>query len=299
MASEAIVGIDLGGTNVRAGRVLEGEIERLASRRISADAPEERVLEEIFESVDRVWDGSVGGIGCGVPSLVDVDRGIVYSVENIPSWREVALKERLEERYGVDAFINNDANAFAVGELHFGKARGYRDVVAMTIGTGLGAGIVIDGRLHSGSNCGAGEIGAMPRRRRQIEHYCSGAFFQREAGEPGDRTFARAERGDPEALRLFHRFGVELGHAVLVALYAYDPELVVLGGSISKAYRFFEEGLRERLRDFAYPHALARLTLTVSEIENVAVLGAAALYLDARRRSGARADRDPTREVSA
>ena len=289
MAGKAIVGIDLGGTNVRAGRVLGGTIQELATRRISAQAPEDQILQEIFESVDRVCDDSVDGIGCGVPSLVDVDRGIVYTVENIPSWREVALKEKLEERYGVDAFINNDANAFAVGELHFGKARGYRDVVALTIGTGLGAGIVIDGRLHSGRNCGAGEIGAIPHRDHTIEHYCSGEFFQREAGEPGDRAFARAARGEEDALRLFHGFGLELGHALLTVIYAYDPELIVLGGSISKAYRFFEGGMRERLKSCAYQHSLERLTITVSEIENVAVLGAAALYLDARRQSRHRA----------
>jgi glucokinase len=283
MGSGALVGIDLGGTNVRAGRVRGATIEDLATRRISSQAAADRILREILESVDRVFDDSVVGIGCGVPSLVDVDRGIVYTVENIPSWREVPLKERLQERYGVDAFINNDANAFAVGELHFGKARGYRDVVALTIGTGLGAGIVIDGRLHSGSNCGAGEIGAIPHRGSTIEHYCSGQFFHREAGEPGDLVFARAERGEEEALRLFHRFGRELGGAILTVLYAYDPELIVLGGSISKAYRMFEEGMRGRLRGFAYQHALERLTIAVSEIENVAVLGAAALYLDARR----------------
>ena len=134
------------------------------------------------------------------------------------------------------------------------------------------------------SICGAGEIGAMPHRGHKIESYCSGEFFEREAGEPGHLTFARAERGDEEAQRLFHRFGLELGHAILTVLYAYDPELLVLGGSISKAYRWFEAGMRERLKGFAYPHALDRLTITVSETENVAVLGAAALYLDARRR---------------
>jgi glucokinase len=282
MASGAIVGVDLGGTNVRAGRVHGMEIEDLAARPISAQAAEALILQEIFETVDRVFDHSVVGIGCGVPSLVDVERGVVYSVENIPSWREVPLKEKLEERYGVDAFINNDANAFAVGELHYGKARGHRDVVALTIGTGLGAGIVIDGRLHSGNNCGAGEIGAMPHRGHKVETYCSGEFFQREAGEPGHVIFARAERGEEEALRLFHRFGVELGHAILILLYSYDPELIVLGGSISKAYGLFENGMRERLKGYAYQHALEQLTITVSETENVAVLGAAALYLDAR-----------------
>jgi glucokinase len=290
MASGAIVGIDLGGTNVRVGRVRGVAIEDLAERRISSQAPEDRVLEELLATVDRVFDDSVEGIGCGVPSLVDVDEGIVHEVENIPSWREVHLKRRLEDRYGVDAFVNNDANAFAVGETHFGLGRGHRNLVGMTLGTGLGAGVVIDGRLYTGRNCGAGEIGKMPYREHSIQYYCAGPFFLREAGEPGIVLFERASSGDDEALALFRRFGFEVGHAVMTVLFAYDPELVVLGGGISKAYSLFEAGMRDRLRQYPYQHALERLTIAVSEVENIAVLGAAALYLDARQAGDGSAD---------
>ena len=284
MASEAIIGVDLGGTNVRVGVVRGRSIEAQYSRRISGHASEDQVLEETFDSVDRVFDQEVVGIGCGVPSVVDVERGIVYTVENIPSWREVHLKARLEERYGVEAFINNDANAFAVGELHFGKGRGFRDIVGLTIGTGLGAGLVLDGRLYSGRNCGAGEIGEIPYRDHKIEYYCSGEFFRREAGEPGDVVYARAQKGETEAVRLFETFGYEVGHAVMTVLYAYDPEIVIFGGSISKAFPLFVGGMRKRLERFAYQHALERLTIAVSEAADIAVLGAAALYLDARGR---------------
>jgi glucokinase len=285
MAGDVIVGVDLGGTNVRAAAVRGGEIIKRAVRRISGKAAEEVVLGEIFETVDEVVGAGVAGIGIGVPSVVDVERGIVYSVENIPAWREVPLKDRLESRYGCPAYVNNDANAFALGEYYFGKGRGYRNMVAVTIGTGLGSGIIIDGRLYSGPNCGAGEIGSIPYRDATVERYAAGQFFEHEAGVGGDVVFERAERGDPEALRLFHTFGLELGHAILTILYAYDPELIVLGGSISRAYRFFEAGMRERLKSFAYQHALARLVIACSEVEDVALLGAAALYLDAGKRS--------------
>jgi glucokinase len=282
MAGEAILGIDLGGTQVRVGKVRAGEIQRREANRISGHERAEVVLGEIFRAIDPVFDGEVIGIGCGVPSVVDVERGVVYNVENIPSWQEVPLKDELESRYGVPAYINNDANAFATGELHFGKGRGYRNLVGLTLGTGLGAGVIIGGRLYSGANCGAGEIGAIPYREHTIEHYCAGPFFERRAGVSGEVLSRRAGEGDAEALRLFEAFGCELGYAIMVVLYAYDPELIVLGGSISRALPWFEKGMRERLAEYAYQHALERLRIEASEIEHVALLGAAALYLDAR-----------------
>lgn len=285
MAGEVIVGVDLGGTNVRAAAVRDGKIVARAVRRISGKAAEEVVLGQIFETIDEVIAGEVSGIGIGVPSVVDVERGIVYAVENIPAWREVPLKDKLESRYGCAACVNNDANAFALGELHFGKGRGYRNMVGLTIGTGLGAGIIIDGRLYGGPNCGAGEIGSIPYRDATVEHYAAGQFFQHEAGVGGDVVFERAQRGDAGAVRLFHAFGLELGHAILTILYAYDPELIVLGGSIARAFPFFEGGMRERLKSFAYQHALKRLVIACSENEDVAILGAAALYIDAAGRT--------------
>ncbi len=290
MAGEAIVGVDLGGTSVRAAAVRDGKIVKRAVRRISGKAAEEVVLGEVFETIDEVVGGGVAGIGIGVPSVVDVERGIVYAVENIPAWRAVPLKDRLEARYGCPAYVNNDANAFALGELHFGKGRDYRNMVGLTIGTGLGAGIIIDGRLYSGPNCGAGEIGAIPYRDATIERYAAGQFFEHEAGVGGEVVFERAQRGEAEAVRLFHAFGLELGHAILTILYAYDPELIMLGGSIARAFPFFDGGMREKLKSFAYQHALKKLVIACSENKDVATLGAAALYIDAAGRSGS-ADR--------
>jgi glucokinase len=289
-SADAIVGVDLGGTSVRAGKVQGGKVTRHARRRISGDAAEEVVLAEIFATVDEVIDDEVAGIGCGVPSVVDVERGIVYSVEHIPSWREVRLKDAFEARYGRPATINNDANAFALGELHFGAGRGFRHLVAITLGTGVGSGVIVDGRLYSGANCGAGEIGSIPYRDATIETYCASHFFHRRAGVGGDVVFERARQGDAAAISLFHEYGRELGVAVTTVLYCFDPELIVFGGSIAKAFPLFEPGLREALAGFAYQHALGRLKIACSEISDSAILGAAALHIDdqARRRDARR-----------
>jgi glucokinase len=281
MAAGAIVGVDLGGTSVRAARVVGGAVVARAARPVPSAAAAEVVLAAVLDTAAEVLDASVAGIGCGVPSVVDVERGIVYTVEHIPSWREVPLRDAFERRFGVPAAINNDANAFAVGELHFGAGRGFRHMVGVTLGTGVGAGVVIDGRLYSGANCGAGEIGALPYRDSTLEQHCASHFFTRAAGVGGDAVCARAAGGDAEALRLLHAYGREVGHAVTVVLYAFDPELVVLGGSIARAFPYFADGMRERLREFAYQHALARVRIVPSALADAALLGAAALFLDA------------------
>jgi len=282
MDSQPILGIDLGGTNIRLGKVRGSSLESHHARRISSQAEEEQVLAEVFQAIDTVMDDETVAIGCGVPSVVDVQTGVVRAVENIPSWREVPLRAKLEGRYGLPVLVNNDANVFALGELHFGRGRGVNNMVGMTLGTGLGTGVIIDGRLYCGANCGAGEIGSIPYRDGVIETYCSGQFFEREFGESGEAIFERAQQGDEEALQHFEAYGYELGHAVMTVLYAYDPDLVVFGGSVSRTFSLFEAGLRKRLQDFDYQHSLERTTFARSEIENVAILGAAALHMDAR-----------------
>jgi glucokinase len=272
--------VDLGGTHVRAGRVRNGKIESSVSRPISSAASSRVVLGEVFGAIDAVLDGGISGIGFCVPSIVDVDTGVVYSVVHIPSWREVPLKEELEHRYGVRSFINNDANAFAVGELYFGKGRGHRNLVGIVIGTGLGAGVVINGRLYSGTNCGAGEIGNVAYRGSTIESWCSGTFLRQASGMNGEAVYDRARAGDRVAQELLDSVGTALGDAILIALYAYDPEIVILGGSVSLAYPLLERAVRERLQTYAYPHALRRLQIACSETNDVALLGAAAIYLN-------------------
>jgi glucokinase len=279
--AETIIGVDLGGTKVSVGGVIEGTVSRVVRRNIPAQEAADIVLAEIVDAIAEVFDPSVVGIGCGVPSVVDVAEGIVFDVENIPSWKEVRLKAALEDRFGVPASINNDANAFAVGEHVFGRGRDFADMVGLTLGTGMGTGVIISGRLYSGVNCGAGEIGMMAHKGLTLEDFCSGQFFQRECGAAGDEIYRRARAGDSPALEAFARYGAELSEAVMIALYAYDPQAVIFGGSISAAFDLFEGVLRRGLERFAYPHVVERLVMAPSVLEDAAVLGAAALYVDA------------------
>ncbi|MCU0304987.1 MAG: ROK family protein [Thermoanaerobaculales bacterium] len=280
MNGETVVGVDLGGTKLAAGRVRDGAVEALVRRPVPAAEAWQVVFEVVADAIAEVMTPDVAAIGFGAPSVVDVAQGIVREVGNIPSWREVPLKAALELRFAVPAAVDNDANAFALGEHVFGAGRGFRHLVGMTLGTGLGTGVVIDGRLLHGANCGVGELGKSAHKGRMLQGWCASPYFAREWGAEASELHRRARDGDREALRAFDAYGGELAAAVALALYAYDPEVVVLGGSIATAFDLFEASLRRGLAGFAYPHIVERLTLVPSRLEHAAILGAAALALD-------------------
>jgi glucokinase len=283
MAREAIIGVDLGGTKVSLGRVEDGRIVRHVSAAVSSQGSEQQVIAEVIGAVEEVFDPDVAGIGVGVPSVVDIEKGIVYDVQNIPSWKEVRVKEILERRFGRPVYVNNDANCFAVGEKYFGSGKKYRHLVGLIVGTGLGAGLVLNGRLYSGPNCGAGEFGMIPYRDSILEHYASGQYFTRAHGVRGEDLHSRAGKGDPEALAVFDRFGAYFGDAIMTIMLAVDPEAIILGGSVSRDFLYFEKAMRERMKVFPYRKTLERIVIEVSDQPQIAILGAAALYFDARQ----------------
>lgn len=284
MSGPAVIGVDLGGTNVRAGVVIEGRLAKVHAVPVRGQGTEAEVLEDLFGAIDPVMGPDVAGIGAGVPSIIDLKTGTVYDVQNIRSWTKVPLKRILEERYRVPVYVNNDANCFAAGEKIFGRLKPYDQGVGLIVGTGLGAGIIANGRLYSGINCGAGEFGMLPYLDRNFEAYGSGQFFRRVHGTTGRETAERAARGDAPALAIFAEFGHHLGEAVKAICYAVDPEIIVLGGSVSKSYAFFRESLWRTFASYAYSLAKERLKIEVSETDNIAILGAAALYFDAAGR---------------
>ncbi len=281
MARNNIIGVDLGGTNARAGLVRNQQIGEVSSVQINPHGSEEEVLDHLCGLIDRTKPQDVDGVGIGVPSVVDIEKGIVYDVQNIPSWQEVPLKSILEEKYSIPVLVNNDANCFALGEKHFGKGVGYQSVIGLIMGTGFAGGIIVDGKLYPGMNCGAGEFGMIPYMESIYEHYCAGQFFTRHVGQTGAEIFQRAVEGDREAAENFAEFGHHVGRGIKMILYAYDPEIIILGGSVRKAFRFFEEAMWESIRSFAFSSSVKSFKIEVSELEHVAILGAAALHYDA------------------
>lgn len=281
MNHSGVIGIDLGATNIRGGLVIGKEIANITAKPIRSQGTVEEVLEDVFSITDPLMNNAVAAIGIGVPSVVDVQQGIVYDVQYIPSWKEVPLKNIMEERYKVPVFVNNDANCFALGEFYFGKAVGAEHVIGLTIGTGIGAGVIINKRLYAGPNCGAGEFGMVDYLDRCYEYYGSGQFFENVYHTNGQVVFERAQSGDREAQRWYAEMGTHLGNAIKMILYTYDPSLIIFGGSVRHAYPFFKETMWERINSFAYPKSLLRLRIEISELQNSGILGAAGLYYNA------------------
>ena len=179
-----ILGIDLGGTNLCLGLVDGGKVLRMISvPSFDRSFTLEQTLEYLAQQISSVFDASVEKIGIGVPSVVDVEKGIVYDAANIPSWKEVHLKDFLEARFGVPVNINNDANCYAMGAygLYPEDARP-KTLVTVTLGTGMGIGIVDHGRLMCGVNCGAGELGYLDYNGGCLEEFCSKQFFAKYNG---------------------------------------------------------------------------------------------------------------------
>lgn len=271
------IGIDMGGTNIRVGVVKGDDIIKKAIKPTLADRAEQEILNDLIETIKEVITPEIKSIGIGVPSVVDIERGIVYNVANIASWKEVHLKEILEKEFGIPVAINNDANCFALGEQQHGEAKGYKHVVGMTIGTGVGAGLILNGQLYSGPNTGAGEIGDFPYLDKYAEYYCSGQFFMNVHNTKGSEIAKRAEQGETEALKIFQEFGRHLGNLIKTVLFAYDPEAIIIGGSIAQSYKFYADEMLQVVQTFPYPATVQKLKILLSQKEDIGILGAAEL----------------------
>lgn len=267
------IGIDMGGTNLRIGRIEDGVVVQLVQQPCNAQGTEEEVLQQFYDMISQVITPEVTRIGVAVPSVVDYERGIVYDVMNIPSWKEVHLKEKLEARFGVATTVDNDVNCFVNAEFQYGAGKGYRHVVGITLGTGVGAGIVANGEVYRGSNTGAGEICCLPYLDGNYEEYTSSQLFKK-WNTTGKDEAEKADCGDAEAIARWNELGYHLGKLLQVILYTYDPEVIIIGGGISKSdFRFKDAMLASLKENFQYPHEIEKVKIAFSTLENCNMLG--------------------------
>ena len=273
-----LIGVDVGGTKIEVGKVSNNKIERLLKVNTKSNASQDGVISQITDLIDKLIDKNTKSIGIAVPAIVE--NGIVFETVNIPSWKKVPLKKILENKYKTHVFINNDANCFALGEKYFGVGKNFQNIAAVTISTGFGAGMIINGKLHSGHNCGAGEFGEVFFRDHNVEYYCSGQYFLNEHKINGEKLFLEAKQNNKEALTIFTKFGTNLGRALAIVVHSIDPETIILGGSVSKSYQYFEKSMKESLKQSIYAKSFSKLKIQLSRTKNIVVLGAASLYLD-------------------
>ena len=275
-----VIGVIFGGKHLSAARIENGVIADIVHREVNNREAEEVILSEIIHTINSVYTDSVAGIGVGVPSLVDVKHGIVINPTNIPSWHKVHLKDILEEQFNVPVYINNDANCFALGEKYFGVAKDYENIAGITIATGFGVGIIINGKLYSGRNAGAGEFCSIPYRDHDYEYYCSTKYFEEKYGLKNEILLARAKKKDKIALAIYELFGMDLGNAIKTIMYALDPDAIVIGGIMAEAYDFYTEAMLKTVNSFIYKGTVKNIKIFKSTEANIPVYGAAALCFE-------------------
>lgn len=274
-----ILGIDLGGTNIRGAIVSDKIINNIFSVPIDKSKGGNDVLKQFIDFIHQFDSHAFTSISVGVPSYVDTELGIIYDTINLPGWQEVHLKEILETEFGKPVYINNDANCFTLGEKFYGSGQLFNTLVGITLGTGVGAGIVIHNQLFEGNNCGAGEIGALPYLTKDYEYYCSQQFFSDFNKVSALEAFNLSEQGDAEALKIFNDYGHHLGELIKLVLLTYDPESIILGGSIAKAWKYFNASMFTSIKNSPFSRYLQNLDLKVSQLENAGIYGAAHLPL--------------------
>lgn len=280
------LGVDLGGTQVRAGVLTEdGKLLARESRLTEAQNGLEAVLGNLNGVVERTLAAvgiglpDVEAIGLSVPGPLDRVRGLVLNPPNLPGWREVPVVEIVGRRFGRPVFLENDANAAALGEARRGAGRGRSPLFYVTVSTGIGAGIVLDNRIYHGFSDAAGELGqtvvdpeGVPcgfGRRGCLESVASGSGILRLAREMrpqetfngAEDVFARAEAGEAWARGLVQGAAATLGRALGNAVNLLNPAAVVIGGGVSRAGPIWWEPLRRELERTALPVSLKGLSL--------------------------------------
>lgn len=272
-----ILGLDIGGTNIKGGVFIGEELIDIRSVPTPAEESQEFVLETIADFIATYLCHDIGAIGIGIPGLIDVENGIVLNLHNIKSFKKVKLKHFLENKFALPVNVNNDANCFILGEHRFGAAKNYKHVVGITLGTGLGAGIIVNNHLYNGVNSAAGEWCSVAYLDNTFEHYCGSKFFMTYYGKKPEIIAKLAEKGDLAALEAFENYGIHLGELIKNILSTLAPEAIVIGGSIRKAFPLFKDSMYAKIDTFIYPSVKGNLQIIISELDETGIAGAVAL----------------------
>jgi glucokinase len=302
------IGIDFGGTTIKSGLVCEGRILEhgpiIDTQHFgSADA----IIDGLVELIEnfRKTEPGVVGVGIGLPGLIDSENGIVHQLTNVAGWKDVALRTVLRDRIGLPVTIENDANAMAYGEFKYGAAKGARHVVCITLGTGVGGALILDGRLYRGAQMGAGEIGHMSVDYKGrpgpygnfggLEEYVGNQQIAERAAEryqaagqmklagqctPLDLDHA-AQAGDPIAKQMWEDLGDEIGAALANVVWALNPDVIVIGGGVGKAGDVLFDPIRRSVKSRTAKVFHEFLRIVPATLSNDAgIIGNAALAVE-------------------
>lgn len=284
------IGLDIGGTRLKALALLAPDriVHRIEVASNASEGPQavrETLRETVAEFRKLGFVPSAIGIGCA--GSVDARVGIVRNSPNFAHWKDVPLKEWAELDFGVPTSIDNDANCAAVAEWKLGNGRGLRHFVLLTLGTGIGGGVVIDGHLFRGNTGTAGELGHMSLyangelcpcgHRGCFERYCSGTAIRRNAGDISSKeVFAHPD--DPRFEKVIAKFLFDFKNALTTLANIFDPEAILLGGQVSLGVERYIPELQEWVSSHAFPAVGKQVRIRPAQFGNLSGgLGAALL----------------------
>ncbi|MBO4380142.1 MAG: ROK family protein, partial [Muribaculaceae bacterium] len=313
MKKPYVIGVDMGGTNTVFG-IVDSEGKILASDSIKTAVPVlEDYIDQFYNAVDKLIkdvgvEGQIQGIGIGAPNA-NYFTGAIEAGVNLPWPTPIPLAKIIEEKFNLPVAITNDANAAAMGEMTYGVARGMKDFIMITLGTGVGSGIVIDGKVVYGHDGFAGELGHVLVRRENgrmcgcgrcgcLEAYCSATGVARTAREylvsstepsilrdmPSEKITSKdvydaAIKGDKIAKEVFDFTGTMLGEALADFTVFSSPSAFILFGGLTKAGELLLKPLREAMDKNMIKMFRGKVQILLSELKesDAAVLGASAL----------------------
>lgn len=296
MKKPYIIGIDLGATNIKVGLIKN---RRIIYKKVvpTRDFPSKKeLISALVENINNipVEKKQILAVGLGVPGLVDFKRGFIHYLPNIKGWHNVYLAKELSRKTGFPVFVDNDANLMSLAEARIGAAKGKKDVIGITLGTGVGGGLILEGRLYRGANFAAGEVGHIPLNESGPKCNCSGfACLERYIGntyilEEVKRSLGRevsledssrlAQKGNYKAIKIWKNIANHLGVALASLVNILDPEVIVMGGGVANAGEIIFDQVRKTIKQRAMKPQGSRVKVVKAKLSNDAgMLGAALL----------------------
>jgi glucokinase len=285
-----VIGIDLGGTAIKLGRFLQdGTCLETFSLTTPQPANPEPVMRAIAQGVQQLnLNHTCSAIGLGMPGPTDKARRIARKSINLPGWDDVPVADWLEAHTGLPTVLENDANCAAIAENWLGAGRAFEDFILLTLGTGVGGGIFLNGQLFTGRDGAAGELGLItlnpdgyPCRsgnQGSLEQYASIGSIQRRTGQEPAAMGRLAQAGDLAALEFWQDYGKVLGAGLASLVYVLTPKAIIIGGGISASCEFFlPSALAEIERRVVYPSRVGLQLLPAQLGNRAGMLGAAKL----------------------
>lgn len=285
-----VIGIDLGGTAIKLGSFLEDGTCN-ASSTIATPQPStpEAVVEAIAAAVRQLnKNDRCLAIGLGTPGPTDASGRIAKVAINLAGWQDVPLADWLETKTGLPTIIANDANCAGLGEAWLGAGKKFKNLILLTLGTGVGGAIILDGHLFTGHRGAAGELGLITLNpegppcnsgnRGSLEQYLSIGAIRRATGKEPVELGLLAKAGDTEAIKFWENYGRLLGAGLASLIYVLTPEAVVIGGGISASAEFFLPATLAEIEKRVLPSSRVDLQVLTAELGNRAgIVGAAKL----------------------